>query len=127
MKQRTKQALGYDETDLISKARLRPLLDYGAAVLAVGLALLLQFVLIPLFGGDPNSSPFMPFVAAVMVVAWFGGLWPALLATALSALLSNYFFLFPQYAIQITTPAQGLRLAVFVLDGALISALVEMM
>ncbi len=127
MKQRAKRALGYDETRRVSEARNRPWLNYGVAVLAVGLALLLQFVLVPLFGGDPDSSPFMLFFAAVMVAAWFGGLWPGLLATTLSALLSNYFFLFPQYAMQTEDPAQGLRLAVFVLEGALISTLVEMM
>jgi hypothetical protein len=80
MNQDTKRALGYEETEPISKAKLRPRLDYGIAVLAVGLALLLQFVLTPLLGGDPDSSPFMLFFAAVMVAAWFGGLgrasWP---------------------------------------------------
>jgi PAS domain S-box-containing protein len=127
IQQGAKRALGYDETELTSRASLRPLLDYGIAVLAVGMAVLLKFVLIPVVGGDPNSSPFMLFFAAVMVAAWFGGLWPGLLATALSALLSNYFFLAPQYALQIATPAQGFRLAVFVLEGAVISALVGMM
>jgi PAS domain S-box-containing protein len=127
MKQRAKRALGYGETRRIFKARSRPWLNYGVAVLVVGLALLLQFVLIPLFGGDPDSSPFTLFFAAVMVTAWFGGLWPGLFATALSAWLGCYFFLFPQHSLQIASPAQGLRLAVFVLEGALISALVEMM
>jgi hypothetical protein len=32
--------------------------------------LLLQGLLVPLFGVDPNTSPF------VMVAAWFGGLGP---------------------------------------------------
>jgi len=93
-------------------------------VLAVGPALVLQFVLISLFGGDPNSSPFIVFFAAVIVAAWFGGLWAGLLAAALSAVLSNYFFLATQYSIEIATPAQGLRLAVFVLEAAIISWLV---
>jgi hypothetical protein len=60
---------------------------YGAAVVAVGLALLLQLLLGLRFGGDPNLSPFMIFFAAVMVASWFGGLGPGLLATSLSALL----------------------------------------
>lgn len=71
---------------------------YGAAVLAAGLALLLQWQLVPLFGSDPNASPFIVFFAAVMVAAWFGGLGPGLLATALSALISWYFFLSPQFS-----------------------------
>jgi PAS domain S-box-containing protein len=124
MKQRSKRALGYGETEPLPKAKRRPLLGYGIAVLAVGLALLLQFVLTPFFGGDPNSSPFMVFFAAVMVAAWFGGLGAGLLATALSAVLSNYYFLAPQYAIQSAIPAQGMRLTLFVLEGVLISAVV---
>ena len=96
MNQETKRALGYKETEPISKGKLRPLLDYGIAVLAVGLALLLQFVLTPVVGGDPDSSPFMLFFAAVMISAWFGGLGAGLLATVLSALLGNYFVLAPQ-------------------------------
>jgi len=127
MEQRTKRALDYDKTGLVFKVKHRPLLDFGLAVLAVGLALLLQFVLIPLFGGDPDYSPFMLFFAAVIVAAWFGGVWPGLLATALSALLGSYFFLFPQHSLHIASPARGLRLAVFVLEGALISLLVGAM
>lgn len=124
MNQEAKRALGYEETEQISKAKPRLLLGYGIAVLAVGLALLLQFVLTPLFGGDPSSSPFMLFFAAVMVAAWFGGLGAGLLATVLSAVLGTYFFLVPQHAIQRMIPAQDLRLAVFVLEGVLISVLV---
>src|SRR5688572_22992884 len=110
MKQRAKRALGYGETRRIFKARSRPWLNYGVAVLVVGLALLLQFVLVPLFGGDPDNNPFIMFFAAVVVTAWFGGLWPGFFATALSAGLGCYFFLFPQHSLQIASPAQGLRL-----------------
>jgi L-asparagine transporter-like permease len=60
-------------------------------VLATGLALLLQVVLIPWFEVEPDASPFMMFFAAVMVAAYVGGLGPGLLATVLSALASHYF------------------------------------
>jgi PAS domain S-box-containing protein len=95
-------------------------------VLAVGIALLLQLSLIPLIGGDPRSSPFLLFFAAVMVAAWSGGFWSGLLATLLSALLGAYFFLFSLGAPGLANAAQDLRWAVFVLEGGLISALVEM-
>src|SRR5215212_3023533 len=78
----------------------------------------------PLVRGRPEQQPFIVFIAAVIVAAWFGGLWAGLLAAALSAVLSNYFFLATQYSIEIATPAQGLRLAVFVLEAAIISWLV---
>src|SRR5215210_1153541 len=105
--------------------RSSPTLRYGVALLAVGLGLLLQTLLIPLFGVRPDASPFMAFYAAVVFSAWFGGLGPGLLATGLSALLSWYFFLFPQYSFAIGSLGQGLRLVVFALEGALVSLLVE--
>src|SRR3712207_5218148 len=89
--------------------------------------LLLQMLLIPLFGVSPNASPFMVFFAAVIFAAWFGGLGPGLWATALSALLSWYFFLSPQLSFAIGSFGQALRLVVFVLEGAVISLLVEAM
>lgn len=55
---------------------------------AVVVALLIQRLLIPSFAVSSDASPFMVFFAAVMVAAWFGGLGPGLLATALSTLLS---------------------------------------
>jgi PAS domain S-box-containing protein len=112
----------------LSARRTRPrAVRYGAAVAAVALTLLLQALLIPLFGVGPNASPFMAFFAAVIVAAWFGGLGPGLLATALSALLSWYFFLSPQYSFEIESYGQGLRVVVFALEGAVISLLVGAM
>jgi two-component system sensor histidine kinase/response regulator len=73
----------------VSSRRTRQLAGhYGVAVVAVGLALLLQWLLFPLFGVEANASPYMMFFAAVMVAAWFGALGPGLLATGCSALLS---------------------------------------
>jgi K+-sensing histidine kinase KdpD len=100
---------------------------YGAAAVAVMLALLFQILLIPLFGARPNASPFMAFFAAVMVAAWFGGLGPGLLATGLSVLLSWYFFLSPRYSFDLEGFGQGLRLIVFVVEGAIIGLLAESM
>ena len=108
----------------VSSRRTRQLAGhYGVAVVAVGLALLLQWLLFPLFGVEANASPFMMFFAAVMVAAWFGGLGSGLLATGCSALLSWYFFLSPQHPFAIATLGQGLRIIVFTLEGALISLL----
>jgi nitrogen fixation/metabolism regulation signal transduction histidine kinase len=65
---------------------LRP---YGVAVGAVGLALPVTVALWPLM--QPTVSP--PFLAAVMVAAWVGGLGGGLLATALASAAMDYFFL----------------------------------
>jgi PAS domain S-box-containing protein len=100
---------------------------YGTVIIAVGLSLLLQLLLASWFGGNPHLGPFMTFFVAVMVASWFGGLGMGLMATALSALLSWYFFLSPQYSFALNTLEQGLRLILFVLEGIVISALVEAM
>jgi hypothetical protein len=114
--------------EMPSSRRARPwAVRYGAAVAAAALALALQMLLIPSFGVSPNSSPFMVFFAAVIVAAWFGGLGPGLLATALSTLLSWFFFLSPQYSLEIGSFGQGLRVIVFALEGAVISLLVGAM
>jgi K+-sensing histidine kinase KdpD len=127
MKRRVDLLFGYGKSrPLFGMGSRRPL-GYGVAVLVVGLALLLQLLLAPWLGGDPDNNPFILFFGAVIFAAWFGGLGPGLLATALSALVSNYFFLSPQYSPLVVNAVQGLRLSLFVSEGVLISALVEMM
>ena len=103
------------------------LVRYGAAVVVTGLALVLQELLYRGVREGPNATPFLVFFGAVMVGAWFGGLGPGLLATALSAVLSWYLFLYPQDSIAIDRFGQVLRLVIFVLEGVLISSLVGAM
>ena len=119
--------LGDGKTTPMSRVRSSPLLGYVVAALSVVLALLLQSLLVPLLGGNPDSNPFILFFGAVILAAWFDGLRAGLLATGLSALVSSYFFLAPQYAPHTIHAAQGIRLSVFVLEGVLISTLVGMM
>ena len=92
---------------------------YGVAVVAVALVLLLKLALDPLF--VEHQSPFLMLAGAVMVAAWFGGLGPGLLATALGALSSDYFFLEPLHAF---TPL-GKAFLPLLLFGVLISALAQ--
>jgi signal transduction histidine kinase len=103
------------------------LVRYGAAVIVTGLALVLQELLYRWFKVGSNATPFLVFFGAVMVAVWFGGTGPGLLATALSAMLSWYLFLFPQNSLAIDSFGQGLRLVIFVSEGVLISSLVGAM
>ena len=96
-------------------------------MLATGCAFVLQAMLIPVFGSGPDSTPFLVFFAAIMASAWFGGPGPGLLATGLSAILSWYFFLHPQFSLALGSPGQALRLVVFAAEGAFISALAGVM
>ncbi|MFN6460405.1 MAG: PAS domain S-box protein [Nostoc sp. DedVER02] len=96
-------------------------LDYGIALLCVALAvggtLLLYEYLTP--------TPAALFFAAVMVSAWYGGLGPGLLATALSTLGVNYFLLQPIYPQNTRNPNVLVPLIVFMLTAGLISSLNE--
>ncbi|HEY9671757.1 MAG TPA: PAS domain S-box protein [Waterburya sp.] len=93
---------------------------YSSAILSVGLALLLMLALEPL--AMMTQTPFLLFFGAVVVSAWQGGIRSGLVATGLSALISNYFFLEPKYSL-VLAPSNGVRLAVFVLECILISIL----
>ena len=71
--------------------RRRPsaLWRYGIAVLAVGVALTLaRWPALEL-----EAAPVSVFLCAVMFSAWYGGVGPGTLATVLSALAFDYFFL----------------------------------
>jgi PAS domain-containing protein len=59
-----------------------------------------------------------------MVAAWFGGLGPGLLATALGVLAGDYFFLPPQGSFTGLNVA-ALPLALFAVQGVVICALAE--
>ena len=85
-----------------------PLLRYAISIASVGAALSLASLL-P-FRADP--SHFTLFFAAVMVSAWYGGLGAGLLATLLSDLSLDYFFIAPVHSITLDWQA-FLRLAVF--------------
>jgi PAS domain S-box-containing protein len=93
-----------------------PLFRYALAVLAVALATLFTKLL------RFEERPFALYFAAVMVATLYGGRTPGFLAIALSALLSSYFFLSPQYPFKIGL--EGLvQLGLFFFVAILISSL----
>ena len=101
-----------------------PVLRYGVAILSVLVALLLKLLFDPLIR---EESPFLLFHGAVMVSAWFGGLRSGLLATALSTLASDFFFLPPIYSLGVEEVGQRLRLGLFVVEGSFIGGLTAAM
>jgi two-component system sensor kinase FixL len=68
------------------------------------------------------DAPFLLFLAAIMAGAWFGGLGAGLLATALAAILSN-FYMHPVGRFDISDPNVALRMALFATEGAFVSFL----
>jgi PAS domain S-box-containing protein len=65
---------------------------YGAAVAAVGAALLLRLALAPWLG---PTAQYLSFFPAVLAASWFGGFGPGVVATALSSLVTFVWFLAP--------------------------------
>ncbi|NJP08332.1 MAG: PAS domain-containing protein [Leptolyngbyaceae cyanobacterium RU_5_1] len=92
---------------------------YGVALLCVAFAL----------GGTlllwrwlfPTTTPL--FSVAVMISAWYGGWRAGLLATVLSTLAVNYFFIEPFYSLQILNVQTVVRLSTFLAAAGVISVL----
>lgn len=72
-----------------------------------------------------RSDPFLPFVGAVLIASWFGGLGPGLLATALGAMVTDFFLVPPFLSLPIAKLVHGADLLLFVILGVLISLLSE--
>jgi PAS domain S-box-containing protein len=68
---------------------------------------------------------FLTFYPAVTVAALYGGLGPGLLATGVSAVLADYFWMEPVGRLAITNSADLMSMVVFLASGALISYLAE--
>src|ERR687898_3174818 len=94
-------------------------LRYGVAVLAAGAALGIKLLLDPLTVQD---TPFLLVFGAIIVSAWYGGLGPGLMATGISVLATDYFFLYPRGSFS-GFSVEGIDVAVFLLEGVLVSVL----
>ena len=64
--------------------------------------------------------PYLQFYPAIVVAAWYGGLGPGLLTTAVSALTAMYFLL-PPAGFAVSDPWDQLSLGVFVATGFVIA------
>lgn len=110
-----------DKSEAVTTSLPSRPLRYGVAVASVGLALGLKLLLNPVVMQE--ATPFRLFLAAVVVSAWYGGLGPGLLATALAALVSDYVFISPINSFS-GPSVETVPLGLFVLEGILISLLV---
>jgi two-component system cell cycle sensor histidine kinase/response regulator CckA len=94
---------------------------YGVTVLAVFAALAVRLVVDPVLR---LRAPYLPFLLAVMIAARVGGKAPGLAATALSAVVSSWFFLEPLHSLAVNDPHAGLGLVLFVMTGAVAAVMV---
>src|SRR5712692_8482393 len=98
------------------------LVAYTVAVLAPAVSLLVRWPLWPVL---EDAVPHMTFFPAVMIAAYFGGFWPGLLATGLSAIAANYFLTEQLSSFQVNSVNDVVALILFVLVGTIISGLCE--
>src|SRR5881397_2070117 len=92
---------------------------YAVALLASTVALALTFLVWPRLETTPSPL----FFAAVVVSSCYGGVRPALLATALAALATCYFFVPPVHSLAIESFDDALRVGMFVLVAVLTGSL----
>jgi C4-dicarboxylate-specific signal transduction histidine kinase len=95
-----------------------PLVRYAISIASVAIALSLASLL----PSRADPSHFTLFFASVMVSAWYGGLGSGLVATILSALSLDYFFIAPIHSVTVDWEA-FLRLGVFLVVAAVTSYL----
>ena len=91
---------------------------------AVGATLLALAVTIPI-ASYLQRVIFVLFWPAVIGAAWFGGLGPAILASALSVLLVDYFLIGPPGQLAIATPEDLVPLAVFLFASTAVALLTD--
>jgi PAS domain S-box-containing protein len=101
--------------------QLRPAAQYTVAVGSVLFATGLRLGLDSLWG--INRFQFLLFFPAVMVSGWLGGFSPGLTATLLSAAIVDYGWIAPRGTLMIDSKPDAIAVLLFVVTGALISAL----
>jgi len=94
--------------------------QYFVAIMATAVVFTARFLLNSDLG---DVAPLLMFTLSVMVAAWYGGLGPGLLATALGALLGDYFFIEPFYSFRIYSGAERIEEVIFLGIGIAISIL----
>jgi two-component system, OmpR family, sensor histidine kinase KdpD len=92
---------------------------YGAALVAVGLALGIAELIGAVIG--PTNSDLV-FLTAVVAIAVRFGLWPSLFASLASALAYNFFFLPPIYTFTIADPHNVTAFGFFTLVAVIVSS-----
>src|SRR5829696_7881463 len=93
---------------------------YALSVALSVAALVLMVLLRPLM----EHSIFFFFLAAVVISALYGGLGPGLVATVLSTMACDLYFL-PPDGVPLSGPEEALRLTIFLSTGVIVTWLAE--
>ena len=92
---------------------------YAGALLATGIALLIQVILSPVLDG---YLPYVTLFAAVAFSAWFCGLWPSILSLLVAAMGARYWLVHPTHSFSLPDFPQSLGLATFLVSAGVIVA-----
>ncbi|HTN77553.1 MAG TPA: PAS domain S-box protein [Pirellulaceae bacterium] len=103
-------------------SRRSRILIYSVSLLATLAGLLLRWQLHPVLGDRALYSTYFP---AVILAAYFGGFWPGLIVTLLSAVANNFLLVEPHFVLQLKGTGDTVALALFVLTGLFISGMSE--
>src|SRR4030095_9976985 len=95
---------------------------YSVAIGATLAMTLIRWLLDPLLGKD---QPLLLFTLGITLAGWWGGLGPALLATALSLLIGTWAFVEPYYTFHIQSTPDVTRVVLLTVIGIAISFLSE--
>jgi len=107
---------------VVNTLRFPPLARYGVAIAASVAAILFSLWLGPRW---ISKFPFVVIMPVVMLSGWFGGFGPGLLSTLLLAAAALYYWIEPVHSWAVNERGDLLALVMFVLVGAVISALNE--
>ena len=94
-------------------------------IVALAAGPLITWLLVSFRTNDTITSDVLAFQLLVVVVALIGGIWPALFAALLSGLTLDFFFVEPVYTVTIAKPAHILALGLYILNGLLVSYVVD--
>ncbi|MEX1183057.1 MAG: ATP-binding protein [Gemmatimonadota bacterium] len=109
--------MSVERSDRPTRTRLK---RYGAAVLASTLIVALPYAAEPWLG---EPVPMLPFIVPVVLAAWYGGLGPGLVTTAIGGLVTIYVFVAPTGAPRIGDRADLVRFSALLLAGCIVSLL----
>src|SRR5262245_37841001 len=98
--------------------------QYGVAIVAVAVAVLLRWLIDPWVG---DYLPLSTLYGAVAVAVWYGGYAPALLAVVLGYLACDYLFIEPRSDIAISDARGLVGLLVYLFSCAVIVGFGEAM
>jgi signal transduction histidine kinase/ActR/RegA family two-component response regulator len=94
-------------------------------LIAIAATAVVSAARIAVTGTVGNFAPIVSFTVAITIAAWYGGLRPGLLATALSFLAANFLFEPDHHSFEVESRNEAVALGVLVFSGLLISLLCE--